>query len=345
MIERDLSHARLRAQIARNWIGKDRAPVAAEIGIAAGTYSNFELGRRALPAERLPRLAESLCVPTEFLASGPIGWLQAGKLSYRRRAAAKSADLKHVQSVASMAPEFARLIESFVTLPPVTVPLLIPEASGDVEEIAADLRRSLPMSDAPLRHASGLVESMGVLVFWVHGDRMFDGVSFWVDGRAYILLNANQRDAYRARFTVTHELGHLVMHRAADDLSLLEEARSRRDREANDFASAFLLPASSFARRFPRYVEPKSDPGGATLLDGVVRGDGSPRRAAKVDNRRALSPVVRQHLRTRLAAGGAEHACAGGVAGAWVLLRRSGRTRADPDESCGVDCMPGELGD
>lgn len=253
MIAGDQSHVRLRAQIARNWIGKDRAHVAADMGVAAGTYGNFELGKQSLPAERFPALAESLCVPVEFLTHGPIDWMAPAKLSYRRRAAVKSAELKHVQSVASMASEFARLIESYVSAPPMTVPLLVPRSPDEIEDLARDLRSGLEMSDAPLRHALDLVESMGVFVFWVRGDRLFDGVSFWVGSRPFMLLNSNQGDAYRARFTVLHELGHLVMHRSPDDVGLLEEERSRMDCEANDFASAFLLPARSFARRFPRY--------------------------------------------------------------------------------------------
>lgn len=52
--------------------------------------------------------------------------------------------------------------------------------------------------------------------------------------------------AVRLRFDLAHECGHLVMHRG------IETGDKATENEANRFASAFLLPRSSFIHEFPR---------------------------------------------------------------------------------------------
>src|SRR5207247_2215296 len=50
----------------------------------------------------------------------------------------------------------------------------------------------------------------------------------------------------RERFGLAHELGHHVLHDAAIGHS------DERERQADRFASAFLVPTSAFMREFPR---------------------------------------------------------------------------------------------
>ena len=72
------------------------------------------------------------------------------------------------------------------------------------------------------------------------------------DGKASIGINPNESKV-RRRFTIAHELGHYILHKSANNLfvekrfffrdeesSLGEE---KKEREANDFAAALLMPA------------------------------------------------------------------------------------------------------
>lgn len=241
-------------EVARNWLGKSKPDVAKEIGIAPATYEKYERGTSS-QISRLELISDALCVSENYLTNGPLPFTPAHKLSYRKRVAIKSQDSRHVQAMASVAPQFEVIMDSFIAVPDMTAPFLPISAERTPEDVAQSIRRELKMPDVPLRNAIDFAESMGVLVFWVSTDSAtFDGVSFWANGRPFILLNSNQQDGYRMRFTVLHELCHIICHRTAGDEDQLEEETKLRDREADQFASAFLMPPTSFARRFPKYV-------------------------------------------------------------------------------------------
>ncbi|TCU86062.1 Zn-dependent peptidase ImmA (M78 family) [Curtobacterium sp. PhB191] len=61
-----------------------------------------------------------------------------------------------------------------------------------------------------------------------------DAVSTWPTGGKPMMLVNSGLPTDRLRFTVAHELGHLVMHHAPAD---------NQEEEANTFASEFLAPA------------------------------------------------------------------------------------------------------
>jgi Zn-dependent peptidase ImmA (M78 family) len=92
-----------------------------------------------------------------------------------------------------------------------------------------------------------LLESKGVRVFSLSIEsREVDAFSMWHGDVPFIFLNT-QKSAERSRFDAAHELGHLVLHRHASP--------SGRDaeREADRFASAFLMPRRSIVAQAPRF--------------------------------------------------------------------------------------------
>lgn len=247
----NLGHIGSRMAVARHVLGKTVAEVALLLGVSTDSYRRLERGD-ANSLKMIDEIAAALCVSRNFLLRGPIELIPQGALSYRRKVSLKSPGARHIQGFASMVSDWVPLVEDFVQLPPVTVPFLPVGTLQDVESATRHLREQLHMPDAPLRDAMGLVESMGILVFFVDAPADFDGVSFWhPHGRPIIILNRNQKDGYRVRFSVLHELGHLICHRSGMDRH--EEERKTLEGEANLFASSFLLPASSFAKRFPRH--------------------------------------------------------------------------------------------
>lgn len=113
---------------------------------------------------------------------------------------------------------------------------------GDVEEIAAKVRRAWLMPAGPVRDLVEWVERSGCFVMLVDlPDAAMAGVTLRVpDMRPCIFLN-RAMPVDRMRFTLAHELGHLVMHRYPSD---------NMEREANGFAAAFLMPAIDIGRHF-----------------------------------------------------------------------------------------------
>jgi Zn-dependent peptidase ImmA (M78 family)/DNA-binding XRE family transcriptional regulator len=118
----------------------------------------------------------------------------------------------------------------------------------DIESFAQGARDFWALGDGPIEDLMVVIENAGVAVgedFF--GSSKLDGVSAWSsNGRPLMLLGRDKGVGSRRRFDAAHELGHLILHKKvsredfARNFDVIEE-------QAMSFASAFLLPASSFA--------------------------------------------------------------------------------------------------
>lgn len=129
-----------------------------------------------------------------------------------------------------------RLLEGVDFVPTSDIPSIDVEQFGPPEKIAATVRAHWGVPSGPIKNLVQIAERAGVIV----GTSMFGGASvsgatFRVSGIPPIVLLNEQNPADRMRFTLAHELGHLVMHRFPT---------SQMEKEANEFASALLLPAN-----------------------------------------------------------------------------------------------------
>ena len=107
---------------------------------------------------------------------------------------------------------------------------------GSAEKIASVVRAHWRLPSGPLNDLTRCVERAGVIV--AHSDlsnASISGVTFSVPGMKPLIVLNSDMPADRMRFTLAHELGHLVMHRFPN---------ADMEREANDFATAILTPAA-----------------------------------------------------------------------------------------------------
>jgi Zn-dependent peptidase ImmA (M78 family) len=123
----------------------------------------------------------------------------------------------------------------------------LPDLSGHEPEQAAEQLRALwGMGDMPIAHVVHLLEARGVQVYWLNVDsESVDAVSMTIQATPFMFLNLKKAAGERGRFDACHELGHLVLHggnrsNEFDDSTL--------EAEADQFASAFLMPKRLLAR-------------------------------------------------------------------------------------------------
>jgi Zn-dependent peptidase ImmA (M78 family) len=129
----------------------------------------------------------------------------------------------------------------------------IPEATNGVstvrhaESAALAVRKVLRLTDAPVSNVIEMLEALGVVVVPINrGGRRVSAFSTWTGDRPFIFLNNHDENPRsRTRFDNSHELGHLVMHAdtAPGDNGL--------EKQADRFASAFLLPKQPFLDECP----------------------------------------------------------------------------------------------
>ncbi len=115
-----------------------------------------------------------------------------------------------------------------------------------------DLLRRFGITVAPV-NVEAIAASLGVHL-WYRADLEWSGVCETTYDRADMWINT--RDTMeRQRFTIAHELGHILKHPLG---SLFRDARETgnapREREANAFAANLLVPLSLL--RYAAQVEP-----------------------------------------------------------------------------------------
>jgi Zn-dependent peptidase ImmA (M78 family) len=122
------------------------------------------------------------------------------------------------------------------------IPTLDVEQYGSPDKIAATVRAHWGVPTGPVKNLTQLLERAGVVIAWSKlGGTEVSGVTFRVPGKPPIILLNEFHPADRMRFTLAHELGHLVMHRFPT---------ANMEDEANRFGSAFLMPEAEIRAAF-----------------------------------------------------------------------------------------------
>lgn len=108
----------------------------------------------------------------------------------------------------------------------------------------ADLaRKTIALPKKSNQNFLFLLEKAGAFIFEKEIGETIDAYSLWTeDDRPYIMLGTIKKSAARRNFDLAHELGHLLLHYKVE--FNMQDRRSYRtlEDEANNFASAFLMP-------------------------------------------------------------------------------------------------------
>ena len=105
----------------------------------------------------------------------------------------------------------------------------------DAERAALEVRRTWKLGEAPISNLMEILEDKGIRIHEIETDDNFNGISAWADDIPVIAVR-HQDDVLRKRFTISHELGHILLtiHQNNDQRS--------REKLCHIFAGAFLLP-------------------------------------------------------------------------------------------------------
>lgn len=112
-----------------------------------------------------------------------------------------------------------------------------------VNAIANLARSELGLQDDTNDNLMFLIEKSGVFIFEKAIGEDIDAYSLWTkEERPFIILGNIKRSAVRRNFDLAHELGHLLLHYRVEFTNLDKKEHKEVEHEANQFASAFLLP-------------------------------------------------------------------------------------------------------
>lgn len=227
-----------RLEFARKRRGFTKKMLAEKVGLTPRSISMFE-NKEGIPSDStLALLAEKLSFPTSFfLQEDNVDLLNEDAVSFRSLSKMSATRKYAALNAGTIAIAFNEWIDKRFALP--SVNLIDFEGSSDPEMVAIALRQHWGLGELAIGNMVHLLEANGVRVFSLAEDTVdVDAFSLWKDGTPFVFLNT-KKSAERSRFDAAHELGHLILHKHAVPTGVDVE------RDADRFASAFLMPASS----------------------------------------------------------------------------------------------------
>ncbi|MFI9393224.1 helix-turn-helix domain-containing protein [Streptomyces bauhiniae] len=210
------------------------AELAHQSGVSAQSITAFENHRKVPSPETISSIASALHYPVRFFEAPAPAHLELDAVSFRAPSKMSAAERDSALSSGMVAVALNEWMQGLFKLPSIKVPTyphLEPEAAAE------QVRAAWGLGEAPVPNALHLIESNGVRVFSLPSDCLdIDAFSTIKFGTPYVFLNT-RKTGERGRFDVAHELGHLVLHCE----HRIPHGRDS-EKEANDFASAFLMP-------------------------------------------------------------------------------------------------------
>lgn len=246
-----------RIKQARRAAGLSLRALAERAGVTAMAISKYETGKSTPSSRVLLSLSKALGVRTEYFFR-PVK-VELQEVKHRKHSRLPKKALQQIEG--DVKEQLERFVELEQLLP--NGPLqafklpgnLVASVRGpdDIEILAQQLRESWNLGVDPIPVLTDMLEERGIKVFQSQAiTERFDGMAATVDGIPVIVIGRGW-PGDRQRFTLVHELGHLVLKgRLPPDLD--EEAA------ANRFAGAFLAPANEVRKELGEkrtWLEPR----------------------------------------------------------------------------------------
>jgi len=237
-----------RIRQARKASGLSMRALAQQAGISAMAISKYENNQSTPSSGVLLGLARALGVRTEYFFR-PIQ-VELRAVEYRKHAKLPKKILNQIEGDVIEQVERYLELEEFLPVSPIKpfeIPEDLPEKIkhyDEIEAVADHVRKVWELGNNPIPDLIDTLEERGIKVFRSNAlhDEKFDGLAARVNEIPVIVVGRGEVwPGDRQRFTLAHELGHLMLaRRLAEDLD--DELAAHR------FAGAFLAPASEVVK-------------------------------------------------------------------------------------------------
>jgi Zn-dependent peptidase ImmA (M78 family)/DNA-binding XRE family transcriptional regulator len=226
-------------QVARAARGFTQGNLAQRAGVTQALVSKLENGLTPDPTpETVDALAMALSFPVPFFYSSerPHG---LPPFHYRKRARLGTKALSKIEADINIRRmHLARLLQSYESPVQQDFPTIdLAKEQWNPQRAAQVLRGYWLVPRGPIENLTALVERAGAIVLQINFETpLLDALSFRLPGMPPLIFMNSAVPGDRYRFTLAHELAHLILHNhPAGD----EEMES----EADEFAAEFLMPA------------------------------------------------------------------------------------------------------
>ena len=253
--------------------GMRMTELAKQSDISKQSLSLYANGENIPPYENVVKIANALEFPFDFFMTEDLCSTTTNNTYFRSQASAS----KLTQNAQELKLEYvAKLYEvllNYVDFPERNLPPVffrgsdnLLDADSDnvleqIEFIANTARKHWMIGMGPIDNMQYLLESNGIIVTGFRNvneriDAFSQRVNIQNRGTVFIVaLAIGEKPDVRLRFDMAHELGHILMHNWDDSNdSLSKDEFNALEKQANIFASAFLLPRETFGKEVAPYA-------------------------------------------------------------------------------------------
>jgi Zn-dependent peptidase ImmA (M78 family)/DNA-binding XRE family transcriptional regulator len=159
---------------------------------------------------------------------------------YRKRTKLGARALAKIAAIINIRRQhIVKLLRSYENPPEKPIPQFDLDDTGlTPEKVAERMREYWMLPRGPIQNLVELIEAAGgIVVLCRFNTNHLDGISFRSEGLPPLFFMNRDVPGERFRFSLAHELGHIILHGVPSDDEKMEE-------EAHRFAAAFLMPAA-----------------------------------------------------------------------------------------------------
>lgn len=219
--------------------------LAKQINVTKQSVSKYECGLSIPSSNIIEKLIDVLNIPRNYLSKDEItGLYGSSPIFFRTSKSTKKSEVELANIQSKWAYEIIFGIKNIGDINSKTLPNLYEEQS--IEEKTLLLREYWELGFGPIDNLTKVLERNGCYIFVIDTNEIHvDAYSQIVHNIPIIILNKCKGSPARWRFDLAHELGHLILHsnitrdRFENEYDIIEK-------EANIFASNFLMPSQSF---------------------------------------------------------------------------------------------------
>jgi Zn-dependent peptidase ImmA (M78 family)/transcriptional regulator with XRE-family HTH domain len=235
-----------RVKQVRELRGLTQTKLAKSIGVHQSEIAQIESGKITPSDAILERISFKTGFPIRFFKQPTSFEFPFGSLLYRARASIPAKTKNEAYQFAKTIFEVLYALQNHKNIVN-RIPLNLPRLDEGPSNAAIQARSSFGLSpDSPIDNLVNVIEKNGVTVMAlpITIDKM-DAFSLWFGvnkQQPVIALTNNSSPGDRLRFSISHELAHLIMHHPmTGNIQDMEN-------EANLFAEEFLMPKESMLK-------------------------------------------------------------------------------------------------
>lgn len=241
----------LMIQLAREARGLSQEALATALGMSQGRVSKIEKDMLFFPDDLLDKLCEVLQYPPHFFTQDdPILGPEIAEVFHRKR---NDVPLKLLHKIYARMEVFRRQVVALLQateIPENLRAMDVDEYDGRVTLIAQLVRASFRLPRGPIHDLTKTLEDAGIVIVPMDFEtNKIDAIARWVPGMPPIIFVNERTPKDRCRFSLAHELAHLVMHR---------NPNPNIEQQANAFAAEFLMPEQDIRHDLRDLTLPKA---------------------------------------------------------------------------------------